>query len=215
VIVFVPAPEYGSPRADDKAPLNLDYRSAALPAFHQCWTSRAGTHILDQPPQPHRGHGDMARAKPSEPGSAARTFTAVIEPDEADGGYVVTFPAIPDLATQGETLAEAHLMAEDCLRGYLEVLRETGRQLPVRRRRANAPPSLSCSSRRHEPPAPDAQAPAGDPGGLQGVAETIAERSQNFPCCSTCGKVASKYMPTTLNRRDYDGGNPGRLHGAG
>jgi antitoxin HicB len=73
----------------------------------------------------------MARAKRSQSGSAIRTFTAVIEPDEEDGGYVVTFPAIPDLATQGETLAEARLMAEDCLRGYLEVLRETGRPLPA------------------------------------------------------------------------------------
>jgi antitoxin HicB len=73
----------------------------------------------------------MVRAKPSQSGSADLTFTAVIEPDEADGGYVVTFPAIPDLATQGETLAEARLMAEDCLRGYLEALRETGRPLPT------------------------------------------------------------------------------------
>ena len=73
----------------------------------------------------------MARAKPLQSGSPTYTFTAVIEPDEEDGGYVVTFPAIPDLATQGETLAEAHLMAEDCLCGYLEVLRETGRPMPT------------------------------------------------------------------------------------
>jgi antitoxin HicB len=73
----------------------------------------------------------MARAKRSELGSAIHTFVAVIEPDEEDGGYIVTFPAIPDLATQGETLAEARLMAEDCLRGYLEVLRETGRPVPA------------------------------------------------------------------------------------
>ena len=69
----------------------------------------------------------MARAKPS----AIHTFTAVIEPVEEDGGYVVTFPAIPNLATQGETLEEARRMAEDCLRGYLEVLQETGRPLPA------------------------------------------------------------------------------------
>jgi antitoxin HicB len=73
----------------------------------------------------------MARAKPSASGPAIHTFTAVIEPDEEDGGYVVTFPAIPDLATQGETLAQARLMAEDCLRGYLEVLRDTGRPMPA------------------------------------------------------------------------------------
>jgi len=73
----------------------------------------------------------MAHAKSSGSKSATATFTAVIEPDEEDGGYVVTFPAIPDLATQGETLEEARLMAEDCLRGYLEVLRETGRPMPT------------------------------------------------------------------------------------
>jgi antitoxin HicB len=73
----------------------------------------------------------MARAKASTSEPATRTFTAVIEPDEEEGGYIVTFPAIPELATQGETLAEARLMAEDCLRGYLEVLRETGRPLPA------------------------------------------------------------------------------------
>jgi antitoxin HicB len=73
----------------------------------------------------------MARAKPSETKPTDHTFTAVIEPDEEDGGYVVTFPAIPDLATQAETVEEARLMAEDCLRGYLEVLRETGRPLPA------------------------------------------------------------------------------------
>jgi predicted RNase H-like HicB family nuclease len=57
------------------------------------------------------------------------TFTAVFEPAE-EGGYVVTFPAISDLATQGETLNEARAMAEDCLRGYLEVLSADGQSLP-------------------------------------------------------------------------------------
>ena len=57
------------------------------------------------------------------------TFTAVFEPAE-EGGYVVTFPAIPNLATQGETLEEAREMAADCLQGYLETLQELGRPLP-------------------------------------------------------------------------------------
>ena len=73
----------------------------------------------------------MARAKTAEERARICTFTAVIEADKEDGGFVVTFPAIPDLATQGETLEEARQMAEDCLRGYLEVLRETGRPLPT------------------------------------------------------------------------------------
>jgi antitoxin HicB len=57
------------------------------------------------------------------------TFTAVFEPAE-EGGYVVTFPAIPNLATQGETLDEARMMAEDCLRCYVEGMAADGRPLP-------------------------------------------------------------------------------------
>ncbi len=57
------------------------------------------------------------------------TFTAVFEPAE-EGGYVVFFPAIPNLATQGETLEEAREMAEDCLRCYLEGLQKDGLPLP-------------------------------------------------------------------------------------
>jgi antitoxin HicB len=68
--------------------------------------------------------------KSSEPIAAnARVFTAVYEPGEA-GGYVVTFPAIPDLATEGSTLAEARTMAVDCLTGYLETLQAEGLPLP-------------------------------------------------------------------------------------
>ncbi len=57
------------------------------------------------------------------------TYTVLFEPAE-EGGYVVTFPAIPTLATQGETLEEAREMAADCLQGYLETLQELGRPLP-------------------------------------------------------------------------------------
>ncbi|MFI5020793.1 MAG: type II toxin-antitoxin system HicB family antitoxin [Alphaproteobacteria bacterium] len=53
------------------------------------------------------------------------SYTAVFEPAE-EGGYVVYFPAIPNLATEGETLEEARAMAADCLRGYLEVLTRSG-----------------------------------------------------------------------------------------
>ncbi len=72
----------------------------------------------------------MARAKRSEARSGTDVFTAVIKPDREDGGYIVTFPALPDLATQGETIEEARWMAEDCLRGYLDALRATDRALP-------------------------------------------------------------------------------------
>ena len=62
--------------------------------------------------------------------SAEYTFTGVFEPAE-EGGYVVTFPAIPGLVTEGDTLDEARSMAADALQGYLEILQEDGRPLPV------------------------------------------------------------------------------------
>ena len=55
--------------------------------------------------------------------------TAVFEPAE-EGGFVVTFPAIPGLATQGETLDEASAMAENCLRAHLESLAIDGEPPP-------------------------------------------------------------------------------------
>ncbi|MGH6742839.1 MAG: FitA-like ribbon-helix-helix domain-containing protein [Bradyrhizobium sp.] len=47
--------------------------------------------------------------------------TAFFEPAE-ENGYVVSFPAIPGLSTQAETIAEASAMAADCLRANLESL---------------------------------------------------------------------------------------------
>ena len=49
------------------------------------------------------------------------SYTVVFEAAE-EGGFVVTFPTIPGLATQGETLDEAQDMVADCLRAYLESL---------------------------------------------------------------------------------------------
>jgi antitoxin HicB len=72
----------------------------------------------------------MARVKRSEANAGTGVFTVVIEPDREDGGYVVTFPALRELATQGETIEEARWMAEDCLRGYLGALRAANRTLP-------------------------------------------------------------------------------------
>ena len=69
----------------------------------------------------------MARAQTVA--TAEHTYTAVFEPAE-EGGYVVSFPALPGIATQGETLEEARAMAADLLKGYLEILHEDGRPLP-------------------------------------------------------------------------------------
>lgn len=63
--------------------------------------------------------------------SAARplAYTARIEPAE-EGGYVVSFPALPGCVTQGETYAEALAMAEECLKGFLEALAKVGEPVP-------------------------------------------------------------------------------------
>ena len=57
------------------------------------------------------------------------SYTAVFEP-AGEGGFLVRFPAIPRLATQGETLDDAHAMADDCLRANLESLAIDGEPAP-------------------------------------------------------------------------------------
>ena len=51
----------------------------------------------------------MARAKAIE--GETYTYTVVFEPDEEAGGYTVTYPALPGLVTEGDTLEEARAMA--------------------------------------------------------------------------------------------------------
>jgi predicted RNase H-like HicB family nuclease len=58
-----------------------------------------------------------------------RTYKAVFEPCE-EGGFVVSFPAFPELMTQGETLEQARAMGEDLLALHLGLLRERGAALP-------------------------------------------------------------------------------------
>ncbi len=57
-------------------------------------------------------------------------YTAVFEPAE-EGGFIVTFPALPGLITEGDTLEEARTMAIDALRGYLESLAKDGAAAPA------------------------------------------------------------------------------------
>jgi len=57
------------------------------------------------------------------------SFTVFFEP-AAEGGYVVTCPALPGLVTEGDTLAEARKMARDAIGAYLESLRKDGEAVP-------------------------------------------------------------------------------------
>ena len=51
------------------------------------------------------------------------SYTVLFQPAE-EGGFVVTCPALPGLVTEGDTLEEARVMAEDAIRGYIESLRK-------------------------------------------------------------------------------------------
>jgi antitoxin HicB len=57
------------------------------------------------------------------------SFTVFFEP-AAEGGYVVSCPALPGLVTEGDTLAEARKMAKDAIRAYVESLRKDGAPIP-------------------------------------------------------------------------------------
>ena len=58
-------------------------------------------------------------------------YTVLFEPAE-EGGYVVTCPALPGLVTEGDTLAEARIMAADAIRAYLDSLRKDGQPIKLR-----------------------------------------------------------------------------------
>jgi predicted RNase H-like HicB family nuclease len=49
---------------------------------------------------------------------------------QPEGGFVVSVPELPSLATEGETVEEALAMAKDAIEGYLATMREEGWELP-------------------------------------------------------------------------------------
>ncbi len=58
-------------------------------------------------------------------------FPVTLTPDEADGGFVVTFRDIPEAITQGETVEEALAMAQEALETAMEFYFEDKRAVPV------------------------------------------------------------------------------------
>ena len=49
---------------------------------------------------------------------------------EPKGGYSVFVPELPSVATQGETIEEARVNAQEAIEGYLEVMDEDGLPSP-------------------------------------------------------------------------------------
>jgi predicted RNase H-like HicB family nuclease len=60
-----------------------------------------------------------------------RQYTVLLQPDEDEGGYTVTVPALPGIVTQGETVDEALEMARDAIALYLEDLVADGQPIPI------------------------------------------------------------------------------------
>lgn len=58
------------------------------------------------------------------------SYTTVFEP-AAEGGYVVTVPALPGLVTEGDTLKEARAMVREAIVGYLESLTKHREEIPI------------------------------------------------------------------------------------
>ena len=56
-------------------------------------------------------------------------FTIVIE-RQTEGEYLVSVPALPGCYTEGQTLEEARLMAQDAIQAYCASLRKHGEPIP-------------------------------------------------------------------------------------
>lgn len=59
-----------------------------------------------------------------------RNYAVVLEADPTDGGYCVFVPALPEIATQGETEAEALDNVQDAIREALRFRRERDMEIP-------------------------------------------------------------------------------------
>jgi antitoxin HicB len=59
----------------------------------------------------------------------ARTYTIVLEP-EAEGGFSVIVPALPEVHTQGENAEDAMTNAREAIALALEVRLDLGEEIP-------------------------------------------------------------------------------------
>ena len=57
-------------------------------------------------------------------------YPAIFEPDTEEGGYVISFPDLPDVNTEGDNVADALSMAKEALGAYVEMCLDAGDKLP-------------------------------------------------------------------------------------
>ena len=61
---------------------------------------------------------------------ASMRYTVVLE-EEADGGYVVSVPALPGCVSEGDTRAEAIANIREAIALYIDDCREAGDPIPT------------------------------------------------------------------------------------
>ena len=62
--------------------------------------------------------------------SIEREYEIVMQ-REPEGGFSVSVPELPSVATQGKTIEEATEMAKEAIEAYLEVMQEDGLPIPT------------------------------------------------------------------------------------
>ena len=62
-----------------------------------------------------------------------RRYTILLDPDEEEGGYTVTVPALPGVVTQGETIEECQERAREAIALHIEGLLARGLPVPEER----------------------------------------------------------------------------------
>ena len=67
-----------------------------------------------------------------------RKYTIILEPDDYDGGYTVTVPALPGCITQGETVSQCIERAQEAITGYIKSLELAGEPVPSETERPQA-----------------------------------------------------------------------------
>ncbi len=58
------------------------------------------------------------------------TYPVTLTPDESDGGFVVTFPDLPEAITQGDTIKQCLSDAVDCLDESIAARIDDGEPIP-------------------------------------------------------------------------------------
>jgi antitoxin HicB len=65
-----------------------------------------------------------------ERGKMVYKLPLVLAP-QAEGGFTVTSPVLPELVTEGESISEAMVNVQDALAAVIELYQDPGRPLPA------------------------------------------------------------------------------------